>query len=157
MQITTSRIMTTKTISSRLRTIAAITLILLAIQFLVGMVVNLYVQVPSVHPGASASNYFVGVVQGVVWAMVHSELALVIHTVLGLLLVLASFILIGFAVAYRQRAWIITSLLGWVGIVGAGFNGASFLNYGHNFSSLLMSIGFLVAMVSYVIGIYITH
>ena len=157
MQSTTSRIMTTISTSSRLRTFATITLMLLAIQFLVGMVVNLYVRVPSVHPGASASNYFVGFVQGVVWAMVHSELALVVHTVLGLLLVLASFILIGFALTHRQRVWIIISLIGWVGIIGAGFNGASFLNYGHNFSSLLMSIGFLVAVVSYTIGLYITR
>jgi hypothetical protein len=135
-----------------LRPIAGITLLLLAAQFLIGMVVNLYVQLPSVHPGSNEPNYFVGVVQGVVWALGHGTWSLVIHVVLGLLLVLASLFLIGLSIAARQRGWIILSVLGWIGVMGAGFNGASFLNYGHDFSSLLMSIGFLLATISYTIG-----
>jgi hypothetical protein len=31
-------------------------------------------------------------------------------------------------------------------VVGAGFNGGSFLNYGQNFSSMLMAVGFALAM-----------
>jgi hypothetical protein len=75
----------------------------------------------------------------------------------GLLLFLASLSLIGLAIAAHNRAWIITSLLGFIGIVGAGFNGASFMNYGHDFSSLLMSIGFLLAVISYAVGFYVTR
>lgn len=41
-------------------------------------------------------------------------------------------------------------------MIGAGFNGASFINYGHDFSSLLMSVGFLLALVSYLVGLYLT-
>ena len=144
---------TTKTAQLRLRTITVIILVLLAVQFLVGMLVNLFVQVPSVHPGANAPEYFSGVVQGVVWALIQGPLWLLIHAIVGLLLFLASLILIGFAIAARRRAWIIVSVVGFVGIVAAGFNGASFMNYGHNFSSLLMSIGFLVAAVPYTIGL----
>jgi hypothetical protein len=140
-----------------MRTVAAITLLLLAIQFLIGMIANLFIQVPNVHPGTGSSNYFVGVVQGVVWALLHSELGLLLHVIVGLLLGIAAFTLLGLAIASRQRAWIVTSILGWIGVIGAGFNGASFLNYGHNFSSLLMSIGFLLAVVSYAIGFYITR
>lgn len=151
-----SRTNTAQTSSSPLRSIMLLTLLLLNIQFFIGMLVNLYVQVPSVHPGANASNYFLGVVQGVGWALVASPLALLVHIVLGLLLVLASFIVIGFAIASRRRAWIILSILGWIGIVGAGFNGASFLNYGHDFSSLLMSTGFVLAMIAYTLGVAIT-
>ncbi len=62
-------------------------LLLLAVQFLLGMVVNLFVQVPSVHPGVGASNYFQGVVQGVAWALVHAPLGLLVHAiVIGFLL-----------------------------------------------------------------------
>ncbi len=143
----------TKTAQLRLRTITVIILVLLAVQFLVGMLVNLFVQVPSVHPGANAPEYFSGVVQGVVWALLHGPLWLLVHAIVGLLLFLASLILIGFAIAARRRAWIIVSVVGLLGIVAAGFNGASFVNYGHNFSSLLMSIGFLVAAVPYTIGL----
>jgi hypothetical protein len=152
MQKTASSDLAVRAIPGVLSPIAGITLLLLAAQFLIGMVVNLYVQIPSIHPAAEAANFFLGVVQGVVWALGHGTWALVIHVILGLLLVLASFLLIGLSIAARQRGWIILSLTGWIGIVGAGFNGASFLNYGHDFSSLLMSIGFLVAAISYTIG-----
>lgn len=65
--------------------------------------------------------------------------------------------LMGFSIASRRRAWMIISVLGFIGIGFAGFNGASFLNYGENVSSLLMSIGFLLAAVSYTIGIALAH
>ena len=157
MQKTSSHISITSATPSRLRTVVVITLILLAVQFLIGMVVNLYVQIPSVHPGADASDYFVGVVQGIGWVLEHGTLALWIHTTVGLLLVLASFILLGLAIVSRQRVWILISVLGLLGIVGAGFNGASFLNYGHDFSSLIMSSGFLLAVISYIVGFSITR
>ena len=136
--------------------LAALTLLLLAAQFLIGMVVNLFVAVPD-HPGTSASNYFVGVAQGVAWALGHNEWSLQLHVVLGLLLFLASLLLIGCAIAARRRAWITISVIGWIGIMGAGFNGASFLNYGHNFSSLLMSVGFFLAMIAYVAGLFLAN
>ncbi len=152
MQKTVSPSLTTKTTPGMLHLIAGITLLLLAAQFLVGMIVNLYVQLPSVHPGTGASNFFLGGVQGIVWALGHGTWAIVVHVALGLLLVFASFLLIGLSLASRQRAWILLSLTGWIGVVGAGFNGASFLNYGHDISSLLMSVGFLLATISYTIG-----
>ncbi len=152
MSVTSSRINAAQKGPSIWRVLILLTLLLLEVQFFIGIVVNLYVQVPAVHPGTNADNYFLGVVQGVGWALVQSPLALLVHVVLGLLLGLAAFVLIGFAIASRRRSWIISSILGWIGIVGAGFNGASFLNYGHDFSSLLMSTGFLLAMISYTIG-----
>ncbi len=156
MQKTSSHMIITSVTPSKLRAGVVITLLLLAVQFLIGMVVNLYVQVPSAHPGAQAPEYFTGVVQGIGWVLVHGTWSLWIHTVIGLLLVLASFILLGLSIAARQRAWIITSVLGLMGILGAGFNGASFLNYGHDFSSLIMSACFLLAVISYTVGFFIT-
>jgi hypothetical protein len=142
---------------SRLRMVTAIILVLLAAQFLVGMLVNLFVQVPAAHPGSNAPEYFSGVVQGVAWALLHATLWLQIHTIVGLLLFIASLILIGLAIAARRRAWIILSIIGLFGIMAGGFNGASFMNYGHDFSSLLMSLGFLLAAIPYVIGLSLSH
>jgi hypothetical protein len=130
---------------------------LLAAQFLIGMVVNLFITVPAVHPGAQAPNYFLGVVQGVAWALVHAPFWLLIHVIIGLLVFLASIFLMVISIASRRREWMIISVLGFIGIVFAGFNGASFLNYGADISSLLMSIGFLVAAVSYTIGLSLTE
>ena len=147
----------TKLSQSRLRTLTAIILVLLAAQFLIGMLVNLFVQVPAVHPGANAPEYFSGVVQGVAWALLHAPLWLQLHAIVGLLLFIASLLLIGFAIVARQRAWIILSIIGLFGIMAGGFNGASFMNYGHDFSSLLMSIGLLLAAIPYIIGLSLSH
>jgi hypothetical protein len=147
----------TKISQSRLRTLTVAILVLMAAQFLVGILVNLYVQVPAVHPGANAPEYFSGVVQGVAWALLHAPLWLQVHSILGLLLFIAALVLIGFAIAARLRAWIIISVIGLFGIMLGGFNGASFMNYGHDFSSLLMSLGFLLAAIPYVIGLSLSR
>ncbi|HKV59557.1 MAG TPA: hypothetical protein VJO32_14785 [Ktedonobacteraceae bacterium] len=157
MQSTATREVTKKTSYRALRIFTLIILLLLAAQFLVGMLVNLFVVVPSSHPGAHPSEYFSGVVTGVLWVLGNGTLWLRLHAIIGFALLLSSLILIGLAIASRRRAWIITSIVGLLGIVAAGFNGASFLNYGENFSSLLMSVGFLVAVIPYMIGVYVTR
>jgi hypothetical protein len=48
----------------------------------------------------------------------------------------------------------VTSIVGVLAIIGAGFNGASFLNYGHDFSSMIMAGLFAVALGSYLTGLY---
>jgi hypothetical protein len=140
-----------------LRLLTLFALLLLASQFLPGMVVNLFVTIPASHPGTNAPEYFSGVAAGVAWTLAHGDWWLRLHAVDGLLLFLDGLVLIWLAVASRRRAWIVASVLGCIGTIAAGFNGASFLNYGHNFSSLLMSIGFFVATASYAIGVYITR
>ena len=157
MQSTATGEVTKKTSYRAPRILTLIILLLLATQFLVGMLVNLFVVVPSNHPGTKAPEYFSGVVTGVLWVLGHGTLWLLLHAIIGLSLFLASLILLGLAIASRRRAWIISSIVGLLGIMAAGFNGASFLNYGENFSSLLMSMGFLVAVIPYMIGIYVTR
>jgi hypothetical protein len=61
------------------------------------------------------------------------------------------------ALRSHRRVWIVTALVGGFGIFVAGFNGASFMNYGHDFSSLLMSIGFLMAALGYGYGAYLAR
>jgi len=130
---------------------------LLLLQFLLGMIVNLYVTVPSTHPGSSASNYFGGLVQGVPWAIAHGALALQLHAALGLALVLFAIRHAIVAIRSRQRLWQTASLLGAFGVIFAGFNGGSFVNYGHDVSSLLMAIGFAVAIAAYATGLYVAR
>ena len=154
---TSARETKTNISQARLRTLTAIILVLLATQFLIGMLVNLFVQVPAVHPGTNAPEYFSGVAQGVAWALLHAPLWLQLHSIVGLLLFIASIVLVVFAITARRRAWIIISVVGVLGIMAAGFNGASFMNYGHDFSSLLMSLGFLLAAIPYVIGLSLSR
>jgi hypothetical protein len=42
------------------------------------------------------------------------------------------------------------------GVLAAGFNGGSFLNYNQDFSSMLMATVFAVAVVSYSVGLFVT-
>jgi hypothetical protein len=159
MQSTATRDAATKTRGSQrmLRILTLIILLLLAAQFLMGMLVNLYVTTIPPHPGSSAPEYFSGVAQAVAWALVHAPPFLLVHASVGLLLFLGALVILGLAIASRRRAWIISSIVGLLGIVLAGFNGASFMNYGEPFSSLFMSMGFLMAVISYMIGVYVTR
>ena len=132
------------------------TFFLLLAQFLIGMLVNLYVRIPQVHPGSKGSDYFLRLLQGVPWAVIHGQLPLQVHAALGLLLVVGALVMVVLAVISHRRAWVIASILGAMGVIGAGFNGGSFLIYGHDFSSMLMALGFAVAMGSYAVGLYTT-
>ena len=151
----------TRAVPRALRPLATATLVLLLTQFLVGMVVNLYVQLPPVHPGTAGASPFAEnlpqTAQGLGWALAHGELAVRVHVALGLLLGLAALALLGLALASRRRAWVVASLVGFLAIVGAGVNGVAFLNAGgHAFNSLAMSVNFLLASVAYAVGFYLT-
>ena len=143
---------TADALARRYRVLLATILGLLGLQFLLGMLANLFVTVPENHPGAHPAEYFSGVVQGVIWALGNAVAALRLHVIVGLLLFFAALWLLALAIASRRRGRIVVASFGLLGIVAAGFNGASFMNYFEDFSSLLMALGFLVAAIAYVIG-----
>ena len=152
----------TRALPRALRPLAAVILFLLLAQFVVGMVVNLYVQLPPVHPGTQGASPFSEnlpqTVQGLAWALAHGEPALRVHVALGLFLGLTALIVLALAIAARRRAWVVASLIGFLAIVGAGVNGVAFLNAGgHAINSLAMSVNFLLALVAYAVGFYLTH
>ncbi len=129
-------------------------LIALMIQFLLGMATNLFVTVPRNHPGANPPEYFTGVAQSVIWAILHGPIWLVLHASLGLILVVFGFRLVVAAIRSRQRPAIITAVAGAIAILGAGFNGGSYLNYHEDFSSMIMASFFAIAVTTYVIGLW---
>jgi hypothetical protein len=131
-------------------------LIMLVIQFLLGMYVNLFVTIPTNHPGARPPEYFSGVAKSVLWAITQSGLIfLILHAAFGLVIVVGAGVLLVQAIQSRMRSLILTTSFGAFGVVAAGFNGGSFLNYNQDFSSMIMAAGFAVAMISYVFGLYV--
>jgi len=118
------------------------------VQAALGMVVNLYVTIPAHHSGARPSNYFTGSFHSVVWAIGHGATALAIHATLGLVLVLIALrtAVEGFRMRGAIAAW---SILAAAFVVGAGFNGASFLDFNHDISSLIMALLAFGAIGSY--------
>jgi len=140
----------------RFRTTLAFALGALIVQFLLGTVVNLFIKIPADHPGANPPEYFGGVVTSVSWAILHGGLWLTLHAVWGLVLVLAALGTLVQAIRLRGGGRITLAALGFVGVLGAGFNGGSFLNYHADFSSMLMAVGFALAMSAYVALLYRT-
>jgi len=138
-----------------LRRMTLVTAVLVVAQTGLGMVVNLYVTVPVHHPGVKPAHYFVGSLQSVAWAVGDGAVALAIHATLGLALVAFAIWVAVRAVALR-RGWVaLTSVLGALFVVGAGFNGASFLDFNDRVSSLLMALLALGAMSCYLVGLYL--
>lgn len=130
------------------------TLITLVVQFIFGMATNLFVTVPTKHPGANPPEYFSGVVTSVSWAILHGGLWLTLHAAWGLLIVLGAIGTVVQAIRLGGGGRITLAVLGFIGVLGAGFNGGSFLNYGENFSSMLMAVGFALAMSAYITLLY---
>jgi hypothetical protein len=132
-------------------------LVMLIGQFLLGMAVNLFVKIPDQHPGANPPEYFSGVAQSVTWAILNGNLLLAVHAGFGLVLVVAAVGTLVQAIGNRRRGIVVSAVFGFIGVLGAGFNGGSYLNYHQDFSSMLMATGFAIAVVSYSTGLYVAN
>jgi hypothetical protein len=133
-----------------LRRRAVVTLTLLVIQFLLGMGTNLFVMIPTHHSGAGAGPFLSGIVASLLWSFSSGLPVLIAHVVLGIVLLLSAIDLVVHAVRSRRAAAIWLTAGGLVGIVMAAINGASFLKYGLDVNSMLMSAGFAIALLCYV-------
>ena len=122
----------------------------LLIQFTAGMLVNLFTKIPDSHPGSDPPEYFTGAAQSVIWAITRSGLpALMFHATWGIFLMVVGVVVIVLARRIHRRAVTVLAVLGFLFVLGAGFNGASFLNYRQDFSSMIMATLFAFAVLSY--------
>lgn len=153
---TTSRRLRTGYKAERSLVVDLVLCLTLMVQFLLGMVVNLFVTIPSHHPGANAANFFTGAAAAIAWAIPHGAAWLAAHVVLGLVLVVAGLVNIAWAPRTGSKLYTAASVLGAMAIIGAAFNGASFLNYGHDFSSMIMAGLWALATSSYLTCLYIS-
>src|SRR5215471_7827384 len=116
-------------------------LIVLIIQFGLGMGVNLYVTLPAAgHPGHSS------------WFGNGPVLA--IHAALGMILILSALAVLIRAILARNVTLIVTAAAGLVAILLAAFYGSGFTNKHTNANSLGMAIATAVAMLCYAVGLF---
>src|SRR5665213_1655489 len=97
-----------------------------ALQFLAGMLLNLFVTIPNTHPGSTGSEYFSRSAHSLGWTLSGGggwELAF--HVYLGLLLVVGSISLFIFAMQIHNKSWSIAGGIAAVLTLGAFFNGLS--------------------------------
>ncbi len=135
----------TKTRLNVLRGTFLVTLILLVIQYVFGMLVNLYIQFPT-----SLNNG-----NGWGWAMTHT-LVVPIHIYLGTSLLVVALVGLGISIWVRRVPEILTAGFGLAMIVFAWLSGASFLANGQQSGvSLQMALGFIGAVIAYGVGLSI--
>ncbi len=107
---------------------------MLVIQFILGMIYNLYGTAPT-------SKKSIGLFSGPVIAL---------HVILGLLLFVAAVFHLIRAIGTRRALVIWLSAIGLVSIIGAGIAGLGFADSGAAGASLGMSLAFALALVCYV-------
>jgi hypothetical protein len=122
---------------------------LLIVQYLLGMTVNVFVILPARHPGANAGDYFSGAAAGLGWVIASGPGWAAAHAAFGLALVVAAVAAVVLARA-ADRAALSLSVVGALAVIGAGFNGVSFVNYGQAFSSMIMAGLWALALACYV-------
>ena len=116
-------------------------LIVLIVQFALGMGVNLYVTLPAAgHPGHSS------------WFGNGAWLAL--HAALGMFLILAAIFVLVRSVMARNATIIVTSVAGLVAILLAAFFGSGFTDKLTDGYSIGMALAFAVALACYAIGLF---
>jgi hypothetical protein len=130
---------------------------LLLVQYLLGMVVNVYVVLPGWHPGAGAGDYFSGAAAGLAWVVADGPAWAAAHAAFGMALAAAA--LAAVALAWRRggTGGRVASVTGALAVIGAGFNGASFVNYGHAFSSMIMAGLWALALACYLTGAVLAY
>jgi hypothetical protein len=141
--------------TARLRRLVLGAVVAVLAQTGIGMVVNLYATIPAHHPGAHPSSYFAGSARSIVWAISHGAAALAIHATLGLVVVVLAITIALIALSGANRAVKIWLIVAAGLVIGAGFNGASFLDFNHNTSSLLMALLALGAVACYSVALFL--
>jgi hypothetical protein len=117
-------------------------LIVLIVQFALGISVNLYVTLPAAGHRGHASWFGNGAL-------------LALHAALGIFLVLAAIFVLVRAIMARYVTLIVTSAAGLVAILLAFFFGSSFTDKLSNGYSLGMAISFAAALACYIVGLYV--
>lgn len=131
--------------STLIRRLALALVGLCLIQFIIGMGLNLFVNITRQHPGATGSDYFGRSFHSVVWSLSHGGL-LAFHTGLGILVLVAAVSLAVATFKAPQLGLRSVGVAGALAVLASGYNGADFLDFNEDFSSMLMAVLFAIAV-----------
>jgi hypothetical protein len=122
---------------SKLRGQSIALLSMLGIQFILGMILNLFIKLPKDSSGLGTAIKHGG---GIV---------LVLHILIAVGLLIGSITLIARAFSSKNRYGIIASITGAIGIIAALTNGFAFIGSDSDVNSFIMAIGFMLAVTAY--------
>ena len=117
-------------------------LIGLAIQYFLGMAINMYIQFPD-----SAT-------EGQLWEFAWKQPAVAAHIVLAILLFIGTVTLAIRAQKSQSFAWKVPAWIGFLAVLLAGFSGSRFIPTQSDPYSYLMAVCFLIAFFSYGWGLF---
>lgn len=123
---------------------------LLAVQFILGMTLNLFMTFPT-YPG--------NIVQSNDYALLFAQYPiLLLHFVLGFLLLIATIAALVFSLRSAVPHMKIIGILGFLSVLFALISGLVFVHYAfqNNFYSYTMSLGFIAAILAYFAMFYLT-
>jgi len=128
-------------------------LTMLAIQFILGMILNLFVTIPKVHPGQSG-NFGSRSIHGFGWAITNGGgITLLLHVIMAILLLIASLSLVIRTISAKSSFWVGVSAFGAIGVIVALTNGLAFIGYDSDATSFVMAMGFITAAAAYSTGL----
>jgi hypothetical protein len=113
----------------------------LAIQFLLGMYINLYVKFPTSGPADA-------------WRFAWHNWPVGAHIILGTLILLAGISTLVRSILLKNRHWIIFSGLGMAALLLSVIGGETFITTQNELASYLMSFGFLAVLLALNWGLY---
>jgi len=113
----------------------------LAIQFLLGMYINLYVKIPTSGPA-------------VAWKFAWHTWPVAVHIILGTLILLSSISTLVRSIILKNRHWIIFVGLGVAAMLLSAIGGERFITTQNELASYFMSFGFLAGLLALNWGLY---
>jgi hypothetical protein len=122
-----------------LRRVSAVALVMLALQYGLGMILNFYVEVPAADAHA-----------GIFTEITTAPLALTVHALLGVILIGTAILLVARALRMRDRVLAVLAAAGLAAIVGAFIAGEMFVKNGQDSTSFAMAMLTGVALLCYV-------
>lgn len=138
------------------RAIAYTLALLTLVDFLFGMALTFWYELPEGRPGADGTNWMLRADQAARWSHWGSgSVNLAIHSTLGTALAILSVWLVWLAFRSKQTKWLVSSLLGMLGLVVAAIAGSAFVAYDLDSLSFLMAGGFVLAIFAYVSALMI--
>lgn len=109
-------------------------LILLVIQYALGMYINLYVTIPNTGPAAA-------------WSYAWHNIPVAAHIIIGTLSLLFAIILLVRAIQMKNRHLITLGVIGVTALLLAVIGGEEFITTHNDIFSYLMSLGFVAAIL----------
>ena len=123
--------------------------VILVVEYGLGMWVNLYGQLPASDHGAS-------IAAGFARAIYKGPVGLSVHAVLGVILIVSALTAVVRAVLVRRTALISATAVGLAAMVMAAISGSRFVGDASNSSSMGMAVATGVAVAAYALVLFLS-